>query len=186
MSALSFDDLPLPGLRLVQRACRADARGGFSRLFDAGDLEAAGWRGPVAQVNHSMTSRRGGVRGLHLQRPPHGDMKLVSCIRGEVWDVAVDVRAGSPTFLRWHAEHLSAANGRALLIPEGFAHGFQALEDDVELVYCHSAPYSPADEFALNALDGRLAITWPLPVGERSDRDASAPMLDPAFEGVRA
>ena len=104
-----------------------DARGFLSRLFCAEELRAAGWTGPIAQINHTHTARKGTVRGMHFQYPPHAEMKLVSCLRGEVWDVAVDIRAGSQTFLRWHAEILSADNGRALLIPQGFAHGFQAL-----------------------------------------------------------
>jgi dTDP-4-dehydrorhamnose 3,5-epimerase len=122
---------------------------------------------------------------MHFQNPPHAECKLVSCLRGEVWDVAVDVRAGSSTFLQWHAVRLSAANGKALLIPEGFAHGFQALTDDAELLYCHSEPHAPAAERGLNPVDPRLAIAWPLPVGQLSARDAGHPMIDQAFEGVR-
>src|SRR3954471_20029197 len=139
MSNLRVSDLPLRGLKLVERERREDARGFLSRLFDAGELAQAGWTGGIAQVNHTKTTGSGTVRGMHFQLPPHADTKLVSCLRGEVWDVAVDLRAESPTFMHWHAERLSASNGRAMLIPAGFAHGFQSLEDDVELVYCHSA-----------------------------------------------
>jgi len=131
-----------------------------------------------------MTARKGTVRGMHFQRPPHAEMKLVSCVRGEVFDVAVDLRRGSPTFLRWHAERLSADNNRALLIPQGFAHGFQALTDDAELIYCHSAAYDAASEGGLNPRDPRLAIAWPLPITELSARDAQAAMLDAAFTGM--
>ena len=94
-------------------------------FFAARNSSAAGWNRPIVQINHSYTARRGTVRGMHFQRPPYAEMKLVTCLRGELWDVAVDIRASSNTFLRWHAERLSAENGRALLIPEGFAHGFQ-------------------------------------------------------------
>jgi dTDP-4-dehydrorhamnose 3,5-epimerase len=121
---------------------------------------------------------------MHFQPPPHSEMKLVSCVRGEVFDVAVDLRRGSPTFLRWHAERLSADNNRALLIPQGFAHGFQALTDDAELIYCHSAAYDAASEGGLNPRDPRLAIAWPLPITELSARDAQAAMLDAAFTGM--
>ncbi|MCX6860238.1 MAG: dTDP-4-dehydrorhamnose 3,5-epimerase, partial [Verrucomicrobia bacterium] len=103
---------------------------------------------------------------------------------GEVLDVAVDVRAGSPTFLKWHAERLSEDNQHALLIPEGFAHGFQAITDNVELLYCHSAPYVPGHEAALNPLDLRLGIAWPLPVTEMSERDRNYPMLSDSFGGI--
>lgn len=138
----------------------------------------------MAQINHSVTRRRGTVRGLHYQRAPHAEMKLVSCVRGEVWDVAVDLRAGSPTFLRWHAERLSSAEGAALLIPPGFAHGFQALSDEAELVYCHSTAYAPAVEAGLHVRDARLFITWPLPLQGLSPRDAGFTWLTPGFEGV--
>jgi dTDP-4-dehydrorhamnose 3,5-epimerase len=111
-------------------------------------------------------------------------MKLVTCIRGEVWDVAVDVRAGSPTFLQWHAERLSPENGRALLLPEGFAHGFQALTDEAELLYCHSAPYVPGAEGGLNPRDPRLEIAWPLAITDMSARDAQHPLLDANFAGL--
>lgn len=181
---LTVTDLPLAGLKRVQRRLQADVRGVFARLFCAQELAAAGWQVPVAQINHSLTRGRGTVRGLHYQRAPHAEMKLVSCVRGEVWDLAVDLRAGSPTFLRWHAERLSAAEGTALLIPAGFAHGFQALSDEAELVYCHSAPYAPQAEAGLHVRDARLAITWPLPVQGLSPRDAGLALLTPDFEGV--
>ena len=184
MSRFAITDLPLAGLKLVARQRLGDSRGFLSRLFCAEELAAAGWRKPIAQINHAYTGMRGTVRGMHLQHPPHAEMKLVSCIRGEVWDVAVDVRAGSPTFLHWHAQCLSAANGRALLIPEGFAHGFQALTADVELLYCHSAAHNASAEAGLNPQDARLAINWPLPITELSARDAGHALIESGFEGV--
>lgn len=184
MSRFAIVDLPLAGLKRIERKPVADSRGFLARIFCAADLAPAGWAGPVAQVNHSRTARAGSVRGLHFQRPPHAEMKLVSCLSGAVWDVAVDLRAGSPTFLCWHGELLSAENERALLIPEGFAHGFQTLTDDVELLYCHSAAYAPDAEGALNPLDPRLAIAWPEPVADMSERDRGHPPLGPGFEGI--
>lgn len=184
MSRFTITDLPLPGLKLVERQRLGDARGFLSRLFCAAELLSAGWNKAIAQINHTYTARAGTVRGLHFQRSPHAEMKLVSCLRGEVWDVAVDLRAGSETFLSWHAERLSAENGRALLIPEGFAHGFQALSDDVELLYCHSMAYAPAAEAGLNPQDPRLAIAWPLPIAELSARDSQHPLLTAQFAGV--
>ena len=184
MKRLAIADLPLAGLKRVERQRLGDARGFLSRLFCAEELAAAGWVKPVAQINQTVTAKRGTVRGLHFQNSPHAEMKLVSCLRGEVWDVAVDIRAGSKTFLHWHAERLSADNGRALLIPEGFAHGLQTLTDDVELLYCHSAAYNADSEAGLNPNDARLAIAWPLPIAELSARDARHPMLDDRFAGV--
>ena len=184
MNRFSIHDLPLAGLKLVERTRMGDARGFLSRLFCAEELAAAGWRTPIAQINHAGTAGRGTVRGMHYQRPPHAEMKLVSCLRGEVWDVAVDLRAGSKTFLRWHAERLSADNRRALLIPEGFAHGFQTLTGDVELLYCHAAAYAPESEAGLNPQDPRLQIGWPLPIAALSERDSKHAWLTPDFEGI--
>lgn len=173
------------GLFRVVRELREDERGRFSRLFCADELVNAGWNGAIAQVNQSVTSRQGTVRGLHFQLPPHAEKKLVSCLRGEIWDVAVDLRSGSPTFLQWHAEILSEANQVALLIPEGFAHGFQALTDDAELLYCHSERYVPSAEGGLNPCDPSLSIPWPLPITVISDRDRGhAPVAD-GFTGLR-
>ena len=176
---------PLAGLRVVQRQRSADARGFFSRLYCIDELAtAAGRPFAVAQINHTHTARRGAVRGMHFQHPPHAEDKFVSCLRGEVFDVAVDLRRGSPTFLKWHAEVLSADNLTSLFIPQGFAHGFQTLSDHCELIYLHSTPYAPAAEGALNVADPALAIAWPLPIGEMSPRDAAHPHLAPGYTGV--
>lgn len=177
---------PLAGLVIVQRPRIEDHRGFLSRFFCADTLREAGFDAPVAQINHTLTRARGALRGLHYQRPPHAEVKMVSCLRGEVFDVAVDLRAGSPTFLRWHGEVLSADNRRSLLIPRGFAHGFQALTDDCELFYLHSAAYAPDAEGAANALDPALAIRWPLDITDLSERDRTHPMLDPDFKGITA
>jgi dTDP-4-dehydrorhamnose 3,5-epimerase len=161
-----------------------DQRGYFSRLFCAEELASLGWTQPIAQINHSQTRLCGTVRGLHYQHLPYAEAKLVSCLRGEAWDLAIDLRPASPTYLRWHAQRLSPDNGLALLIPPGFAHGFQALTDDVELLYCHSAPYMPEAEAGLHPEDPRLAIAWPLPVSGLSVRDASHAAILSDFEGV--
>ncbi len=184
MNRFTSTPLPLSGLVRVRRQPLADARGVFERLFCAEELAACGWTQPIAQINHSLTRQAGSVRGLHYQRPPHAEMKLVTCLRGAVWDVAVDLRAGSPTFLHWHAERLDADNASALLIPQGFAHGFQALTPAAELLYCHSHPYTPAAEAGLHPQDARLAIAWPLPVAELSPRDAGHARLTDGFEGM--
>lgn len=184
MNRFTMTALPLAGLVRVTRHPISDGRGFLARLFCAEELEPAGWRKPIAQVNHTRTGRRGTVRGMHYQKPPHAEMKLVTCLRGEVWDVAIDLRRGSPTFLNWHAEHLSAENGRAMLLPEGFAHGFQALSDDVELLYCHSAPYVPEAETGLHPQDPALSIAWPLAIGTLSARDEQHPILSKDFPGV--
>lgn len=185
MNHFTVTALPLAGLKRIERQRLGDNRGFLARLFCAEELAVAGWTKPIAQINHTYTARRGTVRGMHFQHPPHAEMKLVSCIRGEVCDVAVDVRGDSPTFLHWYAERLTADNGRALLIPEGFAHGFQTLTDDVDLLYCHSASYSPTAEAGLNPQDVRLNIAWPLAITELSTRDDRHPLITTEYEGVR-
>ena len=184
MSRFTVTDLPLAGLKRVQHQRLGDNRGFLARLFCADELAAAGWTKPIAQINHTYTAQRGTVRGMHYQQPPHAEMKLVSCIQGEVWDVAVDLRADSPTFLNWCAEILSADNNRAILIPEGFAHGYQTMTDDVQLLYFHSAAHCMDAEAALNAQDPRLAIKWPMKISELSTRDAKHPLIDATFKGV--
>lgn len=185
MNRFNVRNLPLPGLKLIERQRRGDHRGFLTRLFCAEELAAAGWTNPVAQINHTFTATRGTVRGMHFQRPPYADMKLVTCIRGEIFDVAVDVRIDSPTFLHWHTQHLSADNHCALLIPEGFAHGFQTLTNDVELLYCHAAAFVADAEAGLHPQDPQLAITWPLSITELSTRDAAHPRIAAGFTGVR-
>ncbi|WP_307616828.1 dTDP-4-dehydrorhamnose 3,5-epimerase [Variovorax boronicumulans] len=174
----------LDGLKLIQRHKLEDSRGFFSRFFCAEELACAGFSQPVAQMNHTLTHRRGSVRGLHFQYPPHAEDKLVSCLRGKVFDVAVDLRRDSPTFLAWHAEELSAENARSLFIPKGFAHGFQTLADDTELLYLHTTPYVQGAEGGLNPADPALAIAWPLAFADLSARDAAHPFIPSDFRGV--
>lgn len=184
MSRFIVNDLPLTGLKRIERQPLRDNRGFLTRLFCAEDLRIAGWANPIAQINHTMTAQKGAVRGMHFQHPPHMEMKLVSCIRGEVWDVAVDLRRDSETYLKWHAERLSAENECALLIPEGFAHGFQALTQNAELIYCHSSAYNPDAEDGLNPKDPALKVDWPLEIIEMSARDAGHSMLSADFSGL--
>lgn len=184
MSTFSIRLTPLPGLSVVDRIRREDARGFFSRLFCAQELAEVGFDAPIAQINHTLTRRCGTVRGMHFQYPPHAEIKLVSVMRGEIFDVAIDLRKDSPTFLRWHAQFLSAENQRSLLIPHGFAHGFQTLTEDCELVYLHSHAYAPHAEAGIRAQDPAVGILWPLPFAELSARDASHPLIGPDFRGV--
>ena len=184
MSRLVVTALRLNGLKLIERMPIVDQRGGFARLFCAQELDAAGWTKPIAQINHTYSSLKGTVRGMHFQRPPYAEMKLVSCIRGRVWDVAIDLRSNSQTFLQWQAQELSSDNNRALLIPEGFAHGFQALTDNVELIYCHSMFYHPELESGFHPLDPALAVEWPMEIKELSMRDKGFPMIDTRFSGI--
>ncbi|MFC1512827.1 dTDP-4-dehydrorhamnose 3,5-epimerase [Thermodesulfobacteriota bacterium] len=182
----SFDILStsITGLCRLQRKPIRDNRGYFERLFCDKELQAIIADKTIVQINHTLTAMRGTVRGMHFQYPPNAEMKIVSCLRGEVFDVAVDIRHNSPTFLSWHSEILSAENHKSLVIPEGFAHGFQALTKDCELLYFHTSAYHPSSEGGLNAQDPNLAIQWPLRITDQSPRDLSHPMLDADFTGV--
>ena len=174
----------IQGLHVLGRKLLGDSRGYLERLFCNEELQVLTSNKHIVQINHTLTASRGTVRGMHFQLPPHAEIKFISCLRGEVFDVAIDLRHNSPTFLRWHAELLSADNHKTLVIPEGFAHGFQTLTDDCEMLYFHTAAYQPDAERGVNARDPRLAIQWPLPVAGLSPRDAAHPMLDDNFTGV--
>jgi dTDP-4-dehydrorhamnose 3,5-epimerase len=184
MSRFIIEQTPIAGLQVIQRQPLGDERGYLERMFCSEELESVIGSRQVVQINHTKTAKTGTVRGMHFQYPPHAEMKLVSCLRGEVFDVAVDLREDSPTFLQWHAEILSEDNHKTFAIPEGFAHGFQTLSDDCELLYFHSAAYKSEAEAGLSALDDRLSIKWPLPIAELSMRDQQHPALAGDFAGI--
>jgi dTDP-4-dehydrorhamnose 3,5-epimerase len=177
-------DTPLVGLHALQRRPIVDERGYLERMFCAEELQTIIPGKSIVQINHTHTTNQGTVRGMHFQYPPYAEIKIISCLRGEIFDVAVDLRRNSATFLHWHAEKLSADNHKTLVIPEGFAHGFQALSDNCEMLYLHSANYQRISEGGLHPLDPRLAIRWPLAVGGLSSRDTAHPFLDDDFAGV--
>lgn len=184
MARFDFIPTPLAGLTLVQRKVIDDRRGFLSRFFCVDEFREAGHDKPIAQINHTLTRNKGAVRGLHFQYPPHAESKLVSCLQGEIFDVAVDLRRGSPTYLHWHGAVLSAKNRHSLLIPEGFAHGFQTLSEDCELIYLHTETYHPEAEGALNAADPKLGIKWPLAMSGQSERDRRHPLIEENFLGI--
>lgn len=185
MSRFVLNQTPIAGLQVIQRQPLGDERGYLERMFCSEEFKSIIGSRKIAQINHTKTAKAGIVRGMHFQYPPCAEMKFVSCLRGEVFDVAVDLRQDSPTFLKWHAEILSEDNHKTFLIPEGFAHGFQALSNDCELVYIHTTAYKQEAEAGLNALDARLAIKWPLTVTERSLRDQHHLMLTDDFIGMK-
>ena len=176
-SSLRVHKTPLAGAFVIETAPRGDDRGKFTRLFCAGEFATVRPDLHFVQVNLSVTRHAGTVRGLHFQRPPFSEAKLIRCLRGRVFDVAVDLRLTSPTFGQWFGVELTGDNEREFFIPEGFAHGFQTLTDDVEMLYQHTAPYAPESEAGVVYDDVTLAITWPLPVKVVSNRDALLPSL---------
>lgn len=176
--------LSLPGAAVVLPDPFIDHRGVFARFFCQKELAGIIGGRKIVNVNFSRSVQKGAIRGLHFQRPPKAEMKLVRCIRGAVFDVFVDLRKGSPTFLKWFGTELSAENMKMLCVPEGFAHGFQVLEDNSEILYLVTEFYSPNYEGSIHHSDPRIGIEWPLSVTDISEKDQAAPMIDPGFEGL--
>ncbi|MDO4571287.1 MAG: dTDP-4-dehydrorhamnose 3,5-epimerase [Planctomycetia bacterium] len=184
---MQFSPLSLPGAYHITLDPRQDHRGCFVRLFCQKEFEEIGLKKPIVNVNFSHTARRGAIRGLHFQYPPDAEVKIAICVKGRVFDVLVDIRKGSPTFLQWVGVELSEKKHEALYIPEGFAHGFQALSDDVEFLYFNTAFYAPQNEGGLHFADPKIGIQFPLECSDISPKDAAHPLISdrvPAFEGV--
>ncbi len=185
MSAkLKIQNTSIADVYVVETTPLGDHRGIFARCFCEEELAPVLGQKKISQINFSRTMAEGAIRGLHFQYPPHAELKMVRCLRGRVWDVAVDLRNDSPTFLQWHAEELSETNLKMLVIPEGCAHGFQVLAPQSELLYLHTTPYHRPAEGALRYDDPRLAISWPLAVTDLSERDRQHPWIDEHFRGV--
>lgn len=181
---ITIAETGLAGVRILESSVFRDSRGEFARLYCAEELQTVlQGRAPV-QINLSLTRHARTVRGFHFQRPPHTEMKIVRCLRGRVLDVALDLRAGSPTFLRWAACELSPENARALIIPEGCAHGFQALTADCQLLYLHTEFYTPQAEGGVRYDDPRVAMQWPLQPEGLSERDLGFSYLASDFQGL--
>jgi dTDP-4-dehydrorhamnose 3,5-epimerase len=183
---VKIGETAIAGAFVVEAKPFSDHRGAFARLYCAREMEPAMGGRRVVQINHSLTRAVGAVRGLHYQHAPHAEMKVVRCLKGRVFDVAVDLRRGSPTFLKWASCELSPDMPRAFVIPEGCAHGFQVLEPDSELLYLHSAYYEKSAEGGVRFDDPRVGIAWPLAPTDLSERDRSHPLLARDFAGIDA
>jgi dTDP-4-dehydrorhamnose 3,5-epimerase len=174
---LRFHETTLPGAYVVELDLIADDRGAFARCWCFDEFAAHGLCSSVVQCSLSYNRRCGTLRGLHFQEPPHAEIKLVRCVRGAAYDVLVDLRPDSPTFLRWFAVELSADNGKAAYIPAGFAHGFQTLADETDLLYQMSECYHPQSARGVRWNDPRINIAWPIPEPILSARDAALPLF---------
>ncbi len=175
---------PFIDFHILKRKIFRDDRGFFAKLYSENDLKPFLANKHIVQINLSRTTQKGTIRGMHFQKHPFADLKIVQCTKGKIIDIVVDLRKASPDFLKWHAEELSDTNGKSLIIPEGFAHGFQTLCDDCEILYFHTAPYKPDYEGGINPLDPKLNIKWPLEVSQLSSRDSSFPPITSEFSGV--
>lgn len=166
----------IEGAYVVEMDHYMDPRGFFARVFCDREFAAAGLTPHFVQANFSHNELKGTLRGLHLQKPPHGEAKLVRCVQGAVFDVLVDLRPSSPTYLRWYGTELSHTNRLSLYIPEGCAHGFQALRDQTDILYLVSAHFEPSSEAGFRHDDPAFGIQWPLPVGRISAKDTYWPL----------
>ncbi len=175
---------PIQAVSLIEVMPSQDHRGSFYRAFCDQELEPIFQGRTIRQINVSCTESVGAIRGMHFQNPPYAEMKLVRCLKGRVWDVALDLRQGSPTFLQWHGVELSVDNARMLVIPEGCSHGFQVLEPRSELLYLHTQSYEPTAEGGVRYDDCAVQIHWPLPPTDVSERDRTHPLLTSGFKGI--
>lgn len=179
-----FKETILSGAYIIDPEPFQDDRGLFARTYCKKEFEKIKHSKEFVQFNHSVNIHKGTIRGLHYQKPPFAEIKLIRCVKGAVCDVIIDIRKGSPTFLKHITVELSADNLRMIYIPEGFAHGFQTLEDDSALIYHHTAYYTPGMEGGLRFNDPALKIEWPLPPSVISEKDNTHPFLLPSFIGL--
>ena len=180
-----FTETKLKGSFIIDLEPFSDERGWFARSFCKKEFERIGHSAEWVQLNHSVTNDKGTIRGMHFQYPPHSEIKLVRCIAGAVYDVIIDLRTDSPTFLQWIGEELSYDNKKMIYIPAGFAHGFQTLADNSQLIYHHTSYYTPGAEDGIRYDDKKININWQLSVTGISDRDKNHPHINESFTGVK-
>jgi dTDP-4-dehydrorhamnose 3,5-epimerase len=178
-----FEELPLKGAYVISLNLLSDNRGSFARTFCKKEFEKIGHSKEFVQMNHSYNTHKGTIRGMHFQKAPHQEIKLIRCVKGAVVDVIVDLRKDSPTFLKHAMVELSAENKKMIYVPENFAHGFQTLEDHSELIYHHTEFYTPDADAGICYNDPALQIQWPLPPVMVSDKDKSYNLIDSTFKG---
>jgi dTDP-4-dehydrorhamnose 3,5-epimerase len=174
----------LPGLHLIDRRPIKDDRGMLERIYCQDTIGELSNGKVIRQITKTLTVKKGTVRGLHFQKPPYAETKIITCLKGKIWDVAVDLRKNSATFLNYFAVELSENQHSSLLVPEGFAHGFQSLTNDCEIIYFNTSNHNPDAEGGINALDPKLSIHWPLEISLRSVKDANSPFIEKNFNGL--
>ena len=181
---MKFIQTPLNGAYVVELEPFRDERGFFARTFCKRDFSVIGHHQEFVQFNHSMTRYKGTIRGMHYQVPPSAEIKLIRCIVGEVYDVIIDIRKDSPTFLNHYGIVLSNENLKMIYVPEGFAHGFQTLSDNTQMIYHHTAYYNPEYERGLRYNDPVFGIKWPMPPTNLTEKDQKYPMINNNFKGI--
>ncbi|MCB1144984.1 MAG: dTDP-4-dehydrorhamnose 3,5-epimerase [Leptospiraceae bacterium] len=170
-----FTETGIKGSFVVDLKKIGDSRGFFARAFCSKEFSEVGITSSVTQANLSYSAKKGTIRGMHFQKSPFEEMKAIRCIRGSFFDVVLDLRVDSPTYKKWYGVELSAQNQKMLIVPEGCAHGFQTLEDEIEAFYLVSKEYSPTHDSGVRYNDPAFQIEWPLPLTEISDKDKNFP-----------
>ena len=181
---MKIKQTPLQGAFIIEPEPFMDDRGLIARVFCQNELRNILHDNTIVQINHSLTKQRGALRGMHFQYPPKAEIKMVRCLSGSVFDVIMDLHKGSSTFLKWHGEILSVKNMKIIYIPEGFAHGFQTLEENCELLYLHTEFYTPDYEGGVRYNDPMFNVAWPLEITDISKKDRNHPLLSGDFEGI--
>jgi dTDP-4-dehydrorhamnose 3,5-epimerase len=179
-----FMETDIKGVYVIVPKPFKDHRGMFARIFCKNEFKEIGHEKEIVNINHSATELKGSIRGMHFQYPPKAEIKIVKCIKGSIFDVAIDLRRESETFLSYHGEILSADNMKMLYVPEGFAHGFQSLEDNIEMIYYTTEFYSPEFEGGVRYNDPSIKIEWPLEVTDISDKDRKHTLKNGNFKGI--
>jgi dTDP-4-dehydrorhamnose 3,5-epimerase len=185
MSILISKETPIKNLKIIEHQSINDDRGYLNRLFCQNTLNDLLKEKKICQINSTLTLKKGTIRGMHFQYPPYAETKIVSCLKGRVWDVAIDLRKGSSTFLSYQAEILSEDDNKSYFIPEGFAHGFQTLSPNCQMLYFHTSYYKKEYEGAVSPIDPKIKINWPEQISEISGRDSNHPMLSNDFDGIQ-
>lgn len=181
---MKFSPTTLEGAYIIELEPYSDNRGFFVRSFCKEELKTIGFQSDIVQINQSVTNKKGAFRGFHFQKKPFSEIKIVRCLKGSVYDIIIDIRDNSPTFLQYFSVILTEDNYKMIYIPEGFAHGFQTLSNDCELLYLHSEFYTPESESGLNIHDPKLNIKLPLTISEISDRDNNHSYITNKFKGI--
>lgn len=181
---MEFIETPLKGLYIIHHKILKDERGLFARTFCKNEFKKIGFEKEFVQFNHSFNLTKGTIRGMHFQNSPFNETKLIRCVQGKVYDVAVDIRENSPTFLQYFAVELSVENMFSILIPEGFAHGFQTLNDNTALIYHHTQFYTPKADSGLRYDDIALDIKWQLSPTNVSEKDKTYKLIDNNYKGI--
>lgn len=185
MNKFNIIEEPMNDLKLLKTIPMIDERGYFERMLCTDEFKEIGLTKPIVNINHSLTKEKGTIRGMHYQCKPKTETKIIKCIKGSILDVVIDIRENSPTFLHNYTIELNHSNDLMLYIPEGFAHGFQSLEDNTEIIYFVTNSYSQELESGLNPFDNKLSIKWPLECSFISNKDKLSPFIDNNFSGIK-